>query len=171
MLPMTNRSKSPQGHRQQNPAFLLSQVGAHAAEVFAALLAPLKLTPAHSGILWMLGRSGGLSQRQLGAAIKVHPSRLVAILDELEDRGLVERQSHASDRRLYALHLTNKGEVMLEKLRRTAQEHRKQICAGLSEAECNQLADLLERIAARQGLSPGVHPGYRWLGRKIAARK
>jgi DNA-binding MarR family transcriptional regulator len=153
--------------KNQNPAFLLSQVGAHAAEVFASLLVPLKLSPAHSGILWMLGRTGGLSQRQLAAAIRIHPSRLVAILDELEDRGLVERQEHAKDRRLYALHLTTKGEGTFEKLRRTAEEHRKVICSGLSETECEQLTRLLQRIADEQGLIPGVHPGYRWLGRKI----
>jgi len=157
--------------KKQNPAFLLSQVGAHAAEVYASLLVPLKLTPAYSGILWMLGRSGGLSQRQLAAAIKIYPSRLVAILDELEDRGLVERQEHTTDRRLYALHLTRKGEATFERLKRTAAEHRARICAALSEAECEQLADLLQRIADDQGLNPGVHPGYRWLGRKIKPRR
>jgi DNA-binding MarR family transcriptional regulator len=160
-------TKTRAPHRPKNPAFLLSQVGAHAAEVFAKLLIPLKLSPAHSGILWMLGRSGGLSQRQLAAAMKIHPSRLVAILDELEDRGLLERQAHAKDRRLYALHLTPKGEATFEKLRRTAEEHRKVICAGLSEAECEQLTKLLQRIADEQGLIPGVHPGYRWFGRKV----
>src|SRR5215510_4673364 len=132
---MTRKSEKPPAVRKQNPAFLLSQVGAHAAEVFASLLVPLKLTPAHSGIIWMLGRSGGLSQRQLAAILKIHPSRLVAILDELEGRGLVERQAHAKDRRLYALHLTKKGEATFEELRRTAEEHRRAICAGLSEKE------------------------------------
>src|SRR4030095_14435244 len=141
---MTRKSENPQAGRKQNPAFLLSQVGAHAAEVFATMLMPLKLSPAHSGILWMLGRSGELSQRQLAAAIKVHPSRLVTILDELEDRGLVERQAHANDRRLYALHLTKKGEATFERLRRIAQEHRTRICAALSERECEQLTDLLQ---------------------------
>jgi DNA-binding MarR family transcriptional regulator len=150
-----------------NPAFLLSQVGAHSAEVFAGLLVPLQLTPAHSGIVWMLGRSGGLSQRQLAAAVKIHPSRLVSILDELEDRGLVERQAHAGDRRLYALHLTTEGEATFEGLRRIAEEHRKLICAALTGEECEQLTDLLRRIADEQGLTPGVHPGYRRLGRKI----
>ena len=156
--------------RKQNAAFLLSQVGAHSAEVFATLLVPLQLTPAHSGIVWMLGRSGGLSQRQLAAAVNIHPSRLVSIRDELEDRGLVERQEHAGDRRLYALHLTTKGEATFEKLRRIAEEHRKRICAALTEEECERLTDLLQRIADEQGLTPGVHPGYRWLGRKIKPR-
>jgi DNA-binding MarR family transcriptional regulator len=118
----------------------------------------------------MLDRSGGLSQRKLAATLKIHPSRLVAILDELEGRELVERQEHAVDRRLYALHLTTKGRATVEKLRRTAEEHRKLICAALSEKECEQLTGLLKRIADERGLTPGVHPGYRWLGRKIKSR-
>jgi DNA-binding MarR family transcriptional regulator len=164
------KDKERQAGTKSNAAFLLSQVGAHSAEVFASLLTPLQLSPAHSGILWMLGRSAGLSQRQLAATLKIHPSRLVAILDDLEGRDLVERQAHADDRRLYALHLTVKGKATLEKIRRIADEHRKLICATLSEKECEQLAVLLKRIADERGLTPGVHPGYRWLGRKIRTR-
>ena len=115
----------------------------------------------------MLGRAAGLSQRQLAARLKIHPSRLVAILDELEERNLVQRQEHADDRRLYALHLTAKGRAAVEKISRIADEHRKVVCAALSEKECEQLSGLLKRIADERGLTPGVHPGYRRLGRKI----
>jgi DNA-binding MarR family transcriptional regulator len=88
----------------------------------------------------------------------------------LEERELVERQEHAVDRRLYALHLTTKGRATVEKLRRTAQEHRKLICAALTEKECEQLTSLLKRIADQRGLIAGVHPGFRWLGRKIKSK-
>jgi DNA-binding MarR family transcriptional regulator len=153
-----------------NAAFLLSQVGAHSAEVFASLIATLQLTPAHSGIIWMLGRSAGMSQRQLASTLKIHPSRLVALLDELENRGLVERQGHAADRRLYALHLTKKGQTIFEKIMRLTEEHLKLICGALSKIECEQLAGFLHRIAQERGLMAGVHPGYRWLGRKIRSK-
>jgi DNA-binding MarR family transcriptional regulator len=156
--------------RKPNAAFLLSQVGAHAAELFAKLLTPLQLAPADSGVLWMLGRSAGLSQRELASTLRIHPSRLVAILDELGERGLVERRANADDRRLYALHLTAKGQATLERIGRIAEEHRKLMCAALNEHECEQLAGLLQRIAEERGLTAGVHPGYRWLGRKIRSK-
>src|SRR4030095_9465072 len=89
--------KREPSRNKPNAAFLLSQVGAHSAEVFAKLIGPLQLTPAHSGILWMLGRSAGMSQRQLASTLKIHPSRLVALLDEPEDRRRVDR--HAPPRR------------------------------------------------------------------------
>jgi DNA-binding MarR family transcriptional regulator len=161
--------KGKQVRNRPNAAFLLSQIGAHAAEVFAGLLTPLQLDPAHSGILWMLGRSAGMSQRELASTLKIHPSRLVALLDELEERGLVERRRH-TDRRFYALHLTTKGQTTFEKLMRLAEEHLRLICGALSKKECEQLATLLQRIANERGLTPGVHPGYRWLGRKIRSK-
>ncbi|HKY22897.1 MAG TPA: MarR family transcriptional regulator [Vicinamibacterales bacterium] len=150
-----------------NTAFLLSQVGGHSAEVFANLLAPLDLASPHAGIIWMLNRSPGISQQDLADVLKVHPSRLVALLDELEHRRYIDRRGSESDRRLYALHLTPEGERMFGEIRSLADEHQRLICAPLTPAECDQLADLLRRIAVHRKLTPSVHPGYRWLGRKI----
>ena len=118
----------------------------------------------------MLGQSAGVSQKGLAANLKIHASRLVALLDEMEERGLVERRGHSVDRRFYALHLTAKGQAAFEKIRRLAEEHVKLVCAALSDRECAQLTKMLERIAEERGLVPGVHPGYRWLGRKNKAK-
>jgi DNA-binding MarR family transcriptional regulator len=84
---------------------------------------------------------------------------------------LVQRRVTNRDRRTYALHLTARGEEMLETLRRVSREHRKQLCAALSEGEQEQLAVLLQRIAEQQGLRPGVHPGYARLGSTSRARR
>jgi DNA-binding MarR family transcriptional regulator len=142
-------------------AFLLAQVGAHAAEQFGERLACLNLTPAVAGILGMLRRSPDISQRELSTRLGLHPSRLVAILDDLQNRGLVERQQSADDRRQNAVRLTDKGKETVFQIGRIAREHREKICASLSASEQEQLAELLGRIAAEQGLTPGVHPGYR----------
>ena len=142
-------------------AFLLAQVGAHAAMRFGERISRLNLTPPDAGILRMLGTSGGLSQQELSTRLGIHPSRLVAILDALEEQRLVERQPNADDRRQYALHLTDKGQGTLSEIGRIGREHTESLCASLSATEREQLGDLLQRIATEQGLSPGVHPGYR----------
>ena len=67
-----------------------AQVGSHAARKFAERLAPSRLSPPHAGILGVLRKSGGLSQQGLAEALHMHPSGLVAIIDELEERGLVK---------------------------------------------------------------------------------
>src|SRR6516165_4661943 len=159
-----SRSNNPSAYSAGSLAFLLSQVGAHAADKFGERLEPLGLKPAHAGILRVIRQADGLSQQALGEKLSVFPSRLVAILDELEERGLVERRDSPSDRRSYALYLTGAGREVLERIVCVGREHQDALCAALDETERAQLTGLLARIAAEQGLTPGVHPGYRRLG-------
>jgi DNA-binding MarR family transcriptional regulator len=144
-------------------AFLLAQVGAHAALRFAERLGPLKLAPQHAGMLRLIGVNAGLSQRAPGERLGILPSRLVALVDELENHGLVERRDDPEDRRSYALYLTDTGHATLAAIGRIAREHGESLCAALSEEERQQLAALLARIAEEQGLVPGIHPGFKRL--------
>ncbi len=146
-------------------AWLLAQVGAHAAAAFGARLSGLGLTPSHAGILRAVAVAEGLSQRRLARLLEILPSRLVALVDELEHRGLIERRDSAEDRRVYALYLTGQGRTTLDEIGRVAHEHDGALCAAIDDEERKLLVDLLRRIADQQGLTPGVHPGFRRLGR------
>lgn len=162
------RSRAPTGGRPPggegsagSAAFLLAQVGAHAAARFAERLVALNLAPQHAGVLRLLGTEGGISQRALADRLGLLPSRLVMLVDELEARGLVERRDDPRDRRSYALHLTEQGRAALADVGRVAREHGESLCAALSADEGRQLVTWLGRIADEQGLTPGVHPGIR----------
>jgi DNA-binding MarR family transcriptional regulator len=146
------------------PAFLLTQLGAHAASQFAERLGVLELTPPDAGILRLLRVAAGLSQQELAAKLQIHPSRLVAILDNLEKRGVVERRANPDDRRLYSLHLTKEGGELLERIGKVAREHQDALLTALTREERSELTTLLLRIADQQGLVRGVHPGYQRLG-------
>ena len=145
------------------PGFLLAQVGAHAAAKFAERLVPLELKPSDAGILRSLKTIPGISQQELSAQLGIHPSRLVAVLDGLEERGFIERRSNSDDRRQYSLYLTNQGSAVLQEIGRLASDHQEDLLGGLGKEEREQLAELLRRIAHQQGLKPGVHPGYKWM--------
>ena len=152
------------GHRPQDgAAFLLAQLGAHAAGRFAELIARLDLTPPQAGLLRMLRRRPGGSQREFAGLLGMPPSRFVTLADGLEGRGLIERRVNPGDRRLHALFLTDEGARLLADLRTAAEEHEQLTCAALSPDERVQLTGLLRRMAEEQGLAPGVHPGYRAL--------
>src|ERR1700723_3269195 len=146
------------------PAFLLAQLGAHAASQFAERLRVLDLAPADAGILRLLRISAGLSQQELASKLGIHPSRLVALLDNLEKRGFVERRANPDDRRLYSLHLTKGGEEALHGISKVAREHQESLLSALNSEERRSLAALLVRIAEEQGLTRGVHPGFQQLG-------
>lgn len=146
--------------------FLLAQVGAHAALRFAKRLEQLQLTPPHAGLLGVLKRSGGQSQQDVAEHLGLHPSRMVALVDELEAKGLIQRRANPDDRRVYALFLTPAGEKALRDIARVQGEHAEALCAALDASERAQLAGLLARIAKQQGLRPGVHPGFARIGRR-----
>jgi DNA-binding MarR family transcriptional regulator len=150
------------GHNRgsASTAFLLAQVGSHAAANFAERLSPHQLTPPHAGILRLIAQSPGLSQQELANRLRMHASRLVAFVDELENKRLLQRQNSTEDRRVYALHLTREGKAALELIGEVAKQHTKALCAALSEDERVLLADMLLRIARDQGLEAGVHPGF-----------
>jgi DNA-binding MarR family transcriptional regulator len=149
-----------------SPAFLLAQIGAHAASRFAERLHAVELSPAHAGIVRILAATPGITQQALAIALGTLPSRLVSLVDELESKGLLVRQSDDEDRRRYSLRLTEKGTAMLQSIGRIAREHQQHLLAALSEEERRQLSVLLHRVASEQGLTKGVHPGYARLPRQ-----
>jgi DNA-binding MarR family transcriptional regulator len=157
--------------RSGGAAFLLAQVGAHAAAKFGERLAELKLIPAHAGIVRVLAATPGITQQALASALQTQPSRLVALVDELESKGLLERRPHDSDRRSYSLHLTDAGHSTLQAIGRIARDHQQTLLAGLSEEQQRQLTALLQRVADQQGLIPRVHPGYRTIERPERSEK
>ena len=152
-----------QGERPRNglAAFLIAQLGAYASAQFARRLEPLGFTPAHAGIFRIIAATPGLSQQELAAKLGMYPSRLVAVIDDLEKRSLIERQPSKSDRRLYALHLTKSGKEQLSAIGAIARDHGRALLDALSDEERLTLTGLLERVAKKQGLQEGIHPGYR----------
>jgi DNA-binding MarR family transcriptional regulator len=129
---------------------LLAQLGAHATGRFAGRLAELGLVPAHAGILNALADSPGMSQCALAKLLGMLPSRMVAYVDELEGRGLLQRRPHRSDRRNNALHLTEAGRAAVHCISRLVQENQQALLAPLSKEQRVQLADLLQLIARAQ---------------------
>jgi DNA-binding MarR family transcriptional regulator len=145
-------------------AFLIAQVGGQASARFAEALKPHGFAPHDAGILRLLGISPGISQQEIAKRLRMHASRLVGVLDELAERGLIERRPSAKDRRFYELHLTEKGGQALATIGMVARQHQNELLTSLNNEERASLAEMLSRIAEQQGLNPGVHPGYKKLG-------
>ena len=154
------------GRKRTDIAFLLAQLGAYAAERFGERAAALDFTRPQAGLLRLISREPGQSQQAVARRLGTPPSRLVALVDGLEQRGLIERRRNPGDRRNYALHLTAAGEQAMADLSQASLEHEQAISAPLTEAERAQLSKLLGKLAAAHGLVPGIHPGYRNLSEK-----
>jgi DNA-binding MarR family transcriptional regulator len=151
--------------RGDGVAFLLAQLGHHAATQFADRMGAVDLTPPHAGLLRVIASSPGGSQQAIAEQLGLLPSRVVAYVDELEDRGYVERRRNPDDRRLHALHLTASGKKLMSKISDLARQHERGITAGLTAEQRATLRELLAVLAQERGLTPHVHPGFRTLGR------
>src|SRR6202007_2905499 len=149
-------------------AFLLAQLGHHAATLFAEQMATIELSPPHAGILRAIAAEPGRSQQALSAQLGMLASRVVVYVDELEERGYVERLRTPDDRRLHALYLTTAGKRLMRKLSELARQHELRLTAALDPEEYSALRGLLATVAQQQGLTPHVHPGYRTLARTTA---
>jgi DNA-binding MarR family transcriptional regulator len=132
--------------------FLLVQLGTHRHRRFAERLALLDLHPRH------LAANEGQSQQALSRALGIHRSAVVALVDDLEQRGLAERRRDPDDRRAYTLYLTPQGRELLAELQRVAEEDEAELLTALNASERSQLISLLQRVAESQGLAAGVHP-------------
>jgi DNA-binding MarR family transcriptional regulator len=140
-------------------AFLLSQVGLHAARQFSERIAEVDLHPALFRVLNLVDAAEGRSQQAIGEAIEVPASRMVALVDELEQRGLVERRPHPTDRRIRTLYLTAKGRETLARGREIAQAHERDLTKGMPAADRKRLTKYLQEIVDGQTIGHGVHPG------------
>ncbi len=149
----------PAAHEHAGFAFLLVQLGTHVASEFGAELAPLGVEPRHVGMLTRLAANEGKAQQAIGELIGLSPTQMVFLVDELEDRGFVERRRNPADRRSYGLFLTEAGRDMLAKVQAAARAHQSRLGVSLSPAERAQLTTLLRRLAREQGITEQSLPG------------
>jgi len=104
------------------------------------------MTPGQFGVLVVIDANPGLSQTQLGQTAGIDRSTVVAVIDRLEARGLVQREASPRDRRSHALHLSAKGKALLHELTAIVRAHEDHIVGDLEPAERETLIALLDRV-------------------------
>jgi DNA-binding MarR family transcriptional regulator len=134
-------------------------VGLHAARQFSERIAEVDLHPALFRVLNLVDAAEGRSQQAIGEAIEVPASRMVALVDELEQRGMVERRPHPTDRRIRTLYLTANGRETLARGREIAKAHERDLTKGMPAADRKRLTRYLQEIVDGQTIGQGVHPG------------
>jgi DNA-binding MarR family transcriptional regulator len=144
----------------QAVGFVVSSVGYAIGRRFHQILAPLALEPREFALLRAVGAAEGKSQQAIGERLQIPPSRMVAFVDALEARGLLQRRPNPADRRARALYLTAAGRKLLGRAFVLAGELEADLCAQLSDAEREQLLELLRRVGSQLGLPAGGHAGH-----------
>lgn len=113
---------------------------------FADAMGELEVSPGLFGMLVIIEANPGLKQTELADAAQLDRSSLVPALDKLEARRLVARRASAEDRRVNGLWLTPEGTALLRQLKQRVARHEQRLARGLTAAERETLAALLQRI-------------------------
>lgn len=118
----------------------------------AALLAPHGLSEGRFVLLFLLDAApDGLAPNMLAERAGVTRATITGLLDGLEREGLVARHAEASDRRALRIRLTRKGQQIAQQVFAQHSHWIAGLYGGLSANERQQLATLLDKVAANLG--------------------
>jgi DNA-binding MarR family transcriptional regulator len=111
-----------------------------------AAFEPFGLRPGHYSALLMLRARPGCRQQDIGEALRVQRPNLVTMIELLERRGLVARTVNPTDRRSYALHLTEAGAALLDAMDEAHRAHEARLAALLGPIAPAALLPGLRRL-------------------------
>lgn len=131
-------------------------VGYHLRRAFAALRSDFTRTFEGSGmrqvlfgILSVISANPGINQGNVARALGIQRPNMVALLNELVERGLVARTVDRQDRRAFLLKLTPSGKSTMTRVLTRIRVHEERMLHDLTSEERQTLIDLLERIEAK----------------------
>ena len=133
-------------------SLLIVQLARGARRRIEEAVAPTGLRPNEVLVLVHLRERGPSAQQTLVELMCVDPTNIVAVLNSLEDAGLIERRRDRSDRRRAIVALAAPGEQLLAQVDRAFRQVDDEILAGLTLTErqtlTGLLSDLVGHIAA-----------------------
>lgn len=122
---------------------------------FGNLIADHGISPGRFGVLVIIGANPGLTQSRLAEAAQLDRSTMVAVIDQLESRQLVERRAAANDRRSNALWLTEAGKQVVRTIKRRVKAHEASLAAALPAGEAARLTSMLRRLRSHLATGGG----------------
>lgn len=104
------------------------------------------LTTSQFGVLEAIYHLGPMHQKRIGEKLLKSGGNISVVVDNLEERDLVERRRRESDRRYVSVHLTDQGEELIDDLMPAHVERIRERFSLLSVEELEQLGELLRRL-------------------------
>jgi DNA-binding MarR family transcriptional regulator len=118
---------------------------------FSEALEPFGIRPRHVAALIELRDKGELTQQSLCGHLHLDPTNLVAILNDLEQRGYATRRRDPEDRRRHIVEVSKKGLAVIDRISEVMDAVEEELLADLEPAEREQLDGALTSIWERSG--------------------
>jgi len=133
----------------ESSAYLLVSLGIGCKALALARAADAGFELYDHSVLAILSEGARTTQAALAEVLMIDPSRLVALLDSLEERELIARQRDPHDRRRHVVSITARGVAELERMRQVMKAMESEFFAALTPAEQATLHALLVSLAAQ----------------------
>jgi len=141
---------------QENVGALAPLAGYHLRRAWSAFSGDFAVAMEGTGlrqvpfaVLSVVAANPGINQGAVGRVLGIKRANMVSLINELVDRGLVDRAVDANDRRAFSLTPTSAGTAALKDAVKRIAAHEQRMLADLSAAEQATLLDLLARIERR----------------------
>lgn len=142
---------APPGIARQWPTLLLIKLGRITMHRFTTALEPFGIRPRHVAALIELRDGGELTQQTLCSHLHLDPTNLVAVLNELEQKGLATRRRDPEDRRRHLVAVSKKGIAVIEKVSEVMDGVENELLEGFDPGERAELEELLTSIWEHNG--------------------
>jgi len=150
-VPKDTRERTAPGIAKRWPTLLMIKLGRITMHRFSDALEPYGIKPRHVAALIELRDHGELTQQGLCGHLHLDPTNVVAILNELEQRGYATRRRDPEDRRRHLVEVSKKGLAVIEKVTQVMDGVEGDLLADLEPDERAQLEVLLTAIWERSG--------------------
>jgi MarR family transcriptional regulator, lower aerobic nicotinate degradation pathway regulator len=111
-------------------------------------LEPLGVSEHQFYVLTALAHLGPQVQAHLSEPLKIDKATMVGLVNDLEHKGLVQRQPHPSDRRAVLVSLTDAGQALLRRGYEISNHFAQRFFKGITQEEQELLHTILKRLAA-----------------------
>lgn len=128
-------------------SFLLARANAISLAAGNAALAAHGLKARSYSVLLLSAGEARPSQRELAEFLRLDPSQVVSLVDDLQARGLVERRPDPADRRANVVVATEAGRQVAADARETARRAEQQVHGQLTSDQRQTLTELLRVLA------------------------
>jgi DNA-binding MarR family transcriptional regulator len=126
--------------------YVLKHVQQQMAELNAAALAPHGISGRELAVLLVLDGREPASQQQAAGRLGIDRTTMVALLDALEDKGLVTRHPHEQDRRRNVVELTPAGVDTLRRGTEASADAERRFLEPLTPSAARQLRESLQKL-------------------------
>ena len=145
------KESAPPGIAKRWPTLLVIKLGRITMHRFSEALEPYGIRPRHVAALIELRDNGELTQQTLCGQLHLDPTNLVAILNELEEKGYATRRRDPEDRRRHLVEVSKKGLAVIDKVSEVMDDVEEELLDGLDSSERERFEELLTSMWERSG--------------------